>query len=355
MRPLIPLYLLLSVSLIGSSAGQVATQRPIQSSERLRQIALVQLPGQPGFDGVAMANGNIVISHPGAQSVDIFNPLKRRIVAHVQGISAARGIAVDDASKTVFIADSAKQQIAVVSSSDWSLKKTLHLDIAPQDLVFVPKQNALYVSAVISPSLLFVPLDGTAPTVIDVGGRVEGMAYDPQTSRIFAAVNNLDEIAVLEGSGAQTKIADHWKLNASQPTGLVFDSQVGRLFVAVRYAVLSLNANTGQEISRVPTSAGTDTLRFEPSDQVLYAGSTDGTVTTIAANKGTLLLQNELRTDVKGHCFAVDPQSHLLYLPGGREGKSKLVILKPFSMRPDDSSSDDDDAAKVAPKTQQKQ
>ena len=341
------------LSLLICTAALTAAHAAQVSDLRLRQIGSVQLPGYPGFDHAVYANGNIVISHPGAHTVDVFNPQKRRIIGHVQGIGDSSGIAVDNATKTVFIADASKRSIAVVSANDWTVRKTIELPAAPEDIVFAEKENALYVSGLSEPVVMYVPVDGGQPASINVGGRIEGMALDPQTQRLFVSINDLAEIAVLQAAGAQTKVNEHWKLSASQPTGLALDPQVGRLFVAVRYAVLSLNANTGQEISRVPTAAGTDTLRYEPTGQTLYAASTDGTITVIAADKGTLVSQNEIRAEVKGHSFALDPQSHLLYLLGGREGKSKLVILKPYSTSPENDADSNDEAkdANGAPTT----
>src|SRR5438132_14429174 len=44
----------------------------------LRQVALLDIPGTPGFDDMVMVNGNLVIAHHGANTVDIFDPIKRR-------------------------------------------------------------------------------------------------------------------------------------------------------------------------------------------------------------------------------------------------------------------------------------
>jgi hypothetical protein len=41
-----------------------------------------------------------------------------------------------------------------------------------------------------------------------------------------------------------------------------------------------------------------------------------------------LTAAEELPIDVKGHAFAFDAKTGFLYLPGGREGRSKLLILK---------------------------
>lgn len=333
-------------ALLSCGAACVAAENP---SIKLRQVAMIDIAGRPGFDKVAFANGNLVIAHPGAGTVDVFNPAKRRFIKHLPGIAAARGIAVDDATKTVFIADQTGKSIAVVSAEDWTVKRTIALPIGPQDMVFVPKLNALFVSTDMHPDIYYVAVDGSAaPSKIEIGGRVDGLAYDAAGNRVLASVNNIDQLAVLGVNGAQTKVDARWRINASQPTGLAIDARDGVLFVAVRFAVLALDLAKGTEISRVPAAAGTDTLVFTAAANMLYAGATDGTVTAISVNKGALLAQSELKTDVKGHSFAIDDQKQLIYLPGGREGRSKLVVLRPFSMHPE-ADADADEAEAPAP------
>ena len=56
------------------------------------------------------------------------------------------------------------------------------------------------------------------------------------------------------------KVINRFTLNASQPTGLVYDPQYHELYVAVRYAVLAISADTGAEIDRVAAPAGVDQL-----------------------------------------------------------------------------------------------
>src|SRR5262249_56547629 len=63
---------------------------------KLRQIALLDLPGNPGFNEVAMANGQVVISRPGTNTIEIFSPVKRRVIARLSQISDPRRMAVDN-------------------------------------------------------------------------------------------------------------------------------------------------------------------------------------------------------------------------------------------------------------------
>jgi hypothetical protein len=50
-------------------------------------------------------------------------------------------------------------------------------------------------------------------------------------------------------------------------------------------------------------------------------------VLAIDLNRNTV--DHELPTDVKGYSIAYDPAHKMLFLPGGREGRSKMVILSP--------------------------
>jgi len=52
-------------------------------------------------------------------------------------------------------------------------------------------------------------------------------------------------------------------------------------------------------------------------------------VLAIDLNRG--VADYELPTDVKGYSLAYDASHKMLFFPGGREGKAKLVILRPIS------------------------
>src|SRR5438128_64703 len=79
-------------------SGAVAAQ--------LRQVAVIDIPGRPGFDNIAFANGKLAIAHAGAGTVDIFDPVRRRLVARVNNMSEPRGLAVDDEGTRLYIANS---------------------------------------------------------------------------------------------------------------------------------------------------------------------------------------------------------------------------------------------------------
>lgn len=303
---------------------------------KLREIGSLDIPGRPGFETLAFAKGCLVMAHNGASAVDIFDPAKRRFVAEISGVVSARGVAVDDAIGRVYIADAGTNSIDVVSSNTWQVEDRIQLSRVPDNLLIIPGTANLVATNPYARSLTLVSRQiNREMQIVDIGGRPNLMAYDPVRNAIFVTVE--DQNAVTEYPASLERDAKPMatiRLNASEPTGILLDPTTRTLMVAVRFAVLSIDADSGAELSRVPVAAGTDRLWLDVPDSALYAASSDGTVTTIKVKGRRLVYDSELKTDVKGHSLAFDPDRKLIYVPGGREGRSKMVILKQFGAMP---------------------
>jgi DNA-binding beta-propeller fold protein YncE len=295
---------------------------------QLRQVAILDIPGRPGFDEVAFAGGKLVMTHAGANAVDIFDPVRRRLYARVNNMSQPRGIAVDEQGGRVFIANAGNNSITVLSTQDWQVKSNFKLTSSPDELLFVPETHLLYASNWHDGSISMIdPQEGKERTET-VGDLPEGMVFDPQMKRLLVSLEAQGIIAVLT---PDLKPVAQFQLRGSQPTALALDVKGRRLFCSVRYAVLALDADSGAEVGRVTTGAGADKLWFDDASRTLYAASGGGSVTTIALDGNRYVSEQELVTDVHGHALAVDAAHGLVYVPGGREGRSKLVILKRMS------------------------
>jgi hypothetical protein len=77
----------------------------------------------------------------------------------------------------------------------------------------------------------------------------------------------------------------------------------------------------------VPADGGIDGLWLDEETRTLY-GASGGSLLVMRAD-GKLHAVDELSTDVKGYNVAYDPEHKLLFFPGAREGRSKLLLLKP--------------------------
>ncbi len=315
MRTYRKLFLILGILLLTGAA-----------EAQLRQVAVLDIPGRPGFESIAWAKGHLVMAHDASNTVDVFDPAKRRVVAQIKGMSDPRGIGVDEQAGLVYVANAGDQTIAVISTSNWTVQERIPLQASPDCLLFVPETHTLYIGNWRTQSISMLRSGQHQPAAtVEMGGRPERMIFDAATRQVYVSLEDTGEVATLDEAG---KITHRWRLSASLPTGLALDLQARQLFVAVRYAVVILNADNGTEIRRLAAPGGTDTLWFDAASQTLYAGATGGSVNVIKLGEGSAQGEHELQTAIRGHTLAYDPAKKYVYMAGGREGRAKLVILK---------------------------
>ncbi len=213
----------------------------------------------------------------------------------------------------------------VLSTSDFQVQRTIALPFSPRALLYVPKTKLVYVVCAEAQRLLTVdPQLGTTTHTVDTRAHPESLAFDPGRDLIYVSLQ--DSKTIQAYGAAALEPVKSFKLQGSMPTGLVYDQQLDRLYVAIRNAVLDLDAKTGTELGRVAAPTGTDRLWLDPKSRTLLAVSYGDVALMHAGDRLTAV--DELPVDVKGHAFAFDAQTGFLYLPGGREGQSKLLILK---------------------------
>ncbi len=304
------------------------------SASDLRQIGMINLPGVPGFGGVAFANGMLLLAHPGASTVDVFDPGRRRIVAQITGLQSPRAIAVDEKGGRVYVADHGANSIAVVATDGWKVVDSIALPGSPDNLVLSGDGKLFWTDADAETiSLLDLHTKQDAAQVA-LGGRPRELVLDSQRNLVFVSLQDVHQIVE---AVPELKITHRFTLNASEPTGLIYDPQYHELYVAVRYAVLAISVDTGAEVDRVAAPAGVDSLWLDAGSRTLYAAS-EGSLLVMHAS-GRLSKMDELATaGIKGHVVAYDPERRMVLLPGGSEGKSKMLILRPTTpAQPDDT------------------
>jgi DNA-binding beta-propeller fold protein YncE len=290
----------------------------------LRQVGMVNVPGAPGFVDLAFCNGMLLMTHPGASALDVYDPVKRRVIAQITGLQSPRGIAVDQQAGRVYVADHDSKSIAVISTDGWKVVDSIGLPGNPDALLLDGSGKLFWTDADGGTVSLLDLHTKQVVAQTDVAGTPRDLAYDSTHKLVFITLQDVHQIIALDHNA---KVVNRFTLNASQPTGLVYDPEYHELYVAVRYAVLSVSADTGAEMDRVPAPAGIDQLWLDPQAHTLYAAS-EGALVTINA-KGKLSVADEIVPQIKGHAVAYDTETKTVLLPGGREGKSKLLIFRP--------------------------
>ena len=295
----------------------------------LRQLAMVYIPGNPGFQAVGFVDGHLIISHSGDSTVDIFNVKMRRVEARMK-MEKPRGIAVDKKGGKVYAADAGAKNIAVISTRTWKVEKNIPVQLAPGALALSPDGRTLYVGNTGDQSVSAIdPSTGKEAVTVPLG-HVDAMVYDPARNVLYATLEDQTQVAVLDPG---LKVLRRYPLAASQPSALVLDQQARRLYVAVRDAVIALEADSGHEAGRVAAPMGVDSLWLDSGSGKLYATSSNE-VDVIRVHGGQFASEDQLTLTVRGHGIVFDPDRKLLLMPSGHEGRSLVLILNPVGPQP---------------------
>ncbi|HSB75474.1 MAG TPA: YncE family protein [Terriglobales bacterium] len=308
----------------------VALGAAFGKTSSLRQLAMVYIPGNPGFQAVGFVDGHLIISHSGADTVDIFNVKMRRVDAQLK-MKAPRGIAVDEKGGKAYVADAGAGNIAVISTRTWKLENTIPVQLPPGPLALSPDGRTLYVGNAHSQSVSAIDLAKAQQAVTVPLGHVDALVYDPGRNLLYATLEDQAQVAVLDPALKEVR---RYPLAASQPSALALDESARRLYVAVRYAVVALDADSGREVGRVAAPMGVDSLWLDPGSGKLYAASSNE-VDVIRAGAGQFATEDQLVLTVRGHGIVFDPDRKLLLMPSGHEGRSLVLILKPAGASPD--------------------
>lgn len=295
----------------------------------LRQMAMVYIPGDPGFQAVGFVDGRLIISHSGAGTVDIFNVKMRRVDAQIK-IERPHGIAVDGPGDKVYVADAGANDIAVISSKTWKLEKTIPVELRPGPLALAADGRTLYVGNFEDQSVSAIDIASGKGSATVPLGHVHALVYDGARNVLYATLEDQAQVAVLD---PRLKVVRRYSLRASQPSAMVLDPQTRRLYVAVRDAVVALDADSGREAGRVAAPLGVDSLWLDAGSGKLYAAASNE-VDVIRTSGGQFASEDQLLLTVRGHGIVFDPGHKLLLVPSGHEGRSLVLILKPAGQQP---------------------
>ncbi|MCM2129621.1 YncE family protein [Larsenimonas rhizosphaerae] len=180
----------------------------------------------------------------------------------------AFGLALDDASRTLYLGDTLDQSL-IRLNLDTGDTDTLQLARPapepaegeekpfgpnPRQLVLSPDGQTLYISGVGTDSVLWV-VDtqrfSLEKTVTGFGEWATGLALDAENDRLFVSTYKDNAVRVVDT--AHNTIVDQWPTGGRSPLNLAFDKAAHHLFVthAKSDAVTVLDTTTGKRIASI--------------------------------------------------------------------------------------------------------
>jgi outer membrane protein assembly factor BamB len=152
-------------------------------------------------------------------------------------------------------------------------------------------------------------------TKISVPGAHESGVADGQ-GMIFLNLAGRDSIAIIDAR-TLTTVGEYSVSPAKSPMGLAIDSKHHRLFAACDGQVVVLDATDGRVVARIPTPGQSDQNAFDPETDLLFEpGGKDG-ITIIHEDSPDRysIVQKLVGPKVTSATVVVDPKSHVVYVP----------------------------------------
>ena len=284
-----------------------------------RVVEDVPLPGKAArFDYQSLDStvGILWISHMGADEVLGFDVRARQIVARLRDMPGATGVRAVPALRRVFVSLSAAHQVAVLDGRDGRVLARIPAGRFPDGLAYAPPAKKLFVSDEFGRQEIVIDVSTSrGGRSIALGGEAGNTQYDATASRIWVAVQTRNELVAIDP--LTDSVVDRVPVpGIEHPHGLLAEPEGRFIYVTgeenARIGVLDLR--TRRIVHSYPVGAEPDVLAMDPARRRLFVAAESGVISAFDVSGDSLVALPSYRAP-RAHSVAVDPATHLLYVP----------------------------------------
>lgn len=306
-----------SIATLSSPAAATPTPEP---EAALRTEADVPLPGDTSrfdYQSFDPTSGRLYIAHMDAGQVVVFDTRTQAVVGTVDDLPKVTGVlAVPDLGR-IYASVAGDHQVAVIDSQSLAVVSRLGTLGFPDGLDYVPELKRVYVSDESGGGEVVLDAQtDTVVTTIDLGGEAGNTHYDPGSGCVFVAVQTQNQLVAIDPTSNQ--IVGRFELDGGcdGPHGFLIDATARVAFVTCENnsKLLVVDLTTMRVTAGYDVGDGPDVLALDPGLGRLYVASEAGVVSVFAEHGKSLEPVGEYRAS-HAHSVAVDPATHLVYLP----------------------------------------
>ena len=311
----------------------VQTAGPQTTTQAKTDIPLTGNANRLDYTSLDPTTGRLYIAHLADSMLTVVDIAKKSVIADVHDLKNVHGVVAVPELHRVYATATGTNELAVIDDASFKLLERIPTGSYPDGVAYASAEKKLYVS----------DLRGHSDTVIDATtnkvvatitfeGPAGNTQYDAGSDKILVAVGGTNEVVRIDPK--TDRIVDRIKLPGCEGAhGLLIDSERKRAFAAcednAKLAEIDLAAMKFVDTHEVGDDP--DVLALDPSLGLVYVAAECGIVTIFRIttdNKLELVSRQHLAA--RAHTLAVDPATHLAYLPlENVNGKPVLRIVPP--------------------------
>jgi len=327
---------LLVVTTLELMATCAHAQTPAGKAE-WRVVADVPLPGRAArfdYQSLDPTTGRLWIAHMGAGELLAFDTRTRQVVARVPDMPRVTGVLAVPTLQRVFATLSGSHEVAVLDARSGRVLARVRGGRFPDGLAYAPLARKLFVSDEYGRQELVIDVPSSAAlTSIAMGGEVGNTQYDSTSGRIWVAVQSRNELAAIDPM-KDSVVARVSVPGIERPHGVLIDAAHHIAYVAGeangRVGVLDLR--TMRVVRTYPVDDDPDVLAMDSERHRLFVASESGSIAAFDI-RGDSLVPLPKYEAPHAHSVAVDPETHLLYVP--LENHSGRPVLRILALEPE--------------------
>jgi len=261
-----------------------------------------------------------------------------KVTGEVEGLTSARGIALDSAGKFGYVTDLTDGTagfVRVFDRSSLKLVASIPTGADPDAIVFAPASSAIlaFNTRGHSATLIDTATNEVAAT-IPLPGRPAHAIVD-SAGTVFVTIPSLAVIVRIDA--ASKKITASWPLApCTGPSGLAIDTARRQLLTTCEdHRLIAINADTGHVSSIGQVPAGTGDIDFVPKQNLLFVADVDGTLSILHRESPTRYVRLEqVKTQPGARTMIANPQDPKAYLVTSKYGQNTAATSEELKFRP---------------------
>lgn len=313
--------ILILVALTTACSSPPGSSRPPEGSSiaGYRVVGDIPLPGNTGrwdYQSLDATQNRLYIAHLGAGEVVVFDVHAQKVAGVVKNVASVHGVVAVPAIKRVFATATGRHELVAIDTDSLQVSAAAPAGDYPDGLDYVPEVGKVFVT----------DEQGTGDVVIDAstmknvgsvkfGADIGNTKYDPVSKLVYVAVGSSNELVGIDPRS--TTVVERTPLAGCKGAhGVQLTASPHRAFVGCQgsNSVVVFDFTTKRVMAQVAVAGTPDVLAYDPGLQRVYAASEDGTLAVIQATDPVRKL-GQGNAGPNAHTVAIDPSSHLVYLP----------------------------------------
>jgi YVTN family beta-propeller protein len=302
-----------------------------------RTVADLPLPGVGGrwaYQVLDPLTGRLYLAHQGGSEVVVVDTLQQRVVATVPGVEAAHGLALASSIGRLYVGAQTAGEVAVIDLASARVVARVPAGPGPDGLAYAGPAGRVFVADGAGSSETAVDVrSNRALAHVDVGAGPSDSEVDPTTGQVLVAVSGDHELVALDPSTLAV-VARYPLAGCDDADGVQVDvSSLDRAFVSCggNARLAGVDLDSGAPVPPLAVGAGPDLLAMDLALHRLYVASESGVLTVVDTAGASPTVLTRGFAGPGAHSVAIDPDTHLLYLPlASVGGRPVLRILAPL-------------------------